>query len=182
MIVKDVMISISGKPVNQGIVEAASNILSGKSSSVKLASIPCTQCGKDVAWKFVDDGGQETHLIFVPSVRMVFGVQPLIRDKVGEKQWGLSGESVYICNSCLSKEGKIPEIIAEQVPELRDKLQNKPIVDMPRFEEDLGCWITVTELELDGQGRFCNFQTDIKKFIEIRDFLHNHYRFISATT
>lgn len=140
--------------------------------TISFNRLTCANCGQEIGIYFshTNQTGKETHAIFKPCTRVVLGTDHRISGKI-------INTKLYFCFNCIEN---IPEALAEQVPEpeikdqIKSRLQENSIINMPNFIVGKGCWATVTEFPMGykgrDSGRFLNYQTSIENYkILLRD-------------
>jgi len=143
-------------------------------ATISFNKLTCLQCGQEIgiSLRYDNDNNREKQAIFRPCTRVVLGTD--------HKITGLFVDTkLYFCLNCIS----IPEALAKEIPEIKDRLNENPIIHMPKPTIGKGSWITVTEFPMGHNkecGRFLNYQTDSVKFKEIlrntflRAYLHEN--------
>lgn len=137
----------------------------------------CSSCKKFIGF-IIDEIGSiagsstiedRAYVFLRPCSRIVLGIHPEIHNaaKIGNVELPFSwSKFIFLCDSCGGKNlvEKVAGVIAEVNPG-----EENIMADMPKYDRVKGCWITITEFTLDypRQGKFLNYQTNIKIFNKI---------------
>jgi hypothetical protein len=130
----------------------------------------CHVCKKDLALVLTHvaggdkdkEPGDEVHLILNPCTRVVLGIHPDNKNKMVRTFPDASLRKFHYLCHCRAL--RIPEYVYNcGVKQLAGRLCQDPIIDMPAYESDKGCWITATEFP----GRFMNLQVSLDEYVRI---------------
>jgi len=148
--------------------------------NLRFEPIICEECRNTLGIKVISKKNNQFSAVIISeigSIMIVLGIHPdshsIICNKYGKSNTDIMFQTrLFLCNKCRvpSKDFLIPIALISSA--VASDLKNTPIIttNMPNFDPDLGCWITILVAKENGDNgmkMFLNLQTNYKEFRRI---------------